>query len=62
MSTAVCMSTVVCASINHRKKVMIMIGFIEALSKLMASLMASIAGLIAAVVGYRNLDKDQRKK
>lgn len=56
------MSTVVCASINHRKKVMIMIGFIEALSKLMASLMASIAGLIAAVVGYRNLDKDQRKK
>lgn len=35
-----------------------MIGFNEALSKLMAS----IAGLIAAVVGYRNLDKDQRKK
>lgn len=56
MSTTVCMSTVVCTSINYRKEVMIMIDFIEALAKLIAS----IASLIAAVVGYRNLDK--RKK
>lgn len=56
MSTTVCMSTVVCTSINYRKEVMIMIDFIEALAKLIAS----IASLIAAVVGYRSLDK--RKK
>lgn len=56
MSTMVCMSTVVCTSINYREEVMIMIDFIEALAKLIAS----IASLIAAVVGYRNLDK--RKK
>lgn len=56
MSTMVCMYTVVCTSINYRKEVMIMIDFIEALAKLIAS----IASLIAAVVGYRNLDK--RKK
>lgn len=56
--TMVCMSTVVCTSINYRKEVMIMIDFIEALAKLIAS----IASLIAAVVGYRNLDKGQRKK
>lgn len=50
------MSTLVCTSINYRKEVMIMIDFIEALAKLIAS----IASLIAAVAGYRNLDK--RKK
>ena len=58
VSTLVCMSTVVCTCINYRKEVMIMIDFIEALAKLIAS----IASLIGAVVGYRNLDKDQRKK